>query len=165
MGAPAKFLCAGCRSRRWRNRDPPAPLVVSPQTRQVPAVAVLREAAVLEVFRSLEVELVRRKMADLMNTLMEAREGKLAVKLSRDFTKLVAGVVETNKKGEMLIKIMLAPNKTDDGSVQMFVTAETKLKVPEFGIGPSVFFVDENNELMRTDPRQAELFATEEVKR
>jgi len=104
-------------------------------------------------------------MADLMNTLMEAREGKLAVKLSRDFTKLVAGVVETNKKGEMLIKIMLAPNKTDDGSVQMVVTAETKLKVPEFGIGPSVFFVDENNELMRTDPRQAELFATEEVKR
>ncbi len=104
-------------------------------------------------------------MADLINTLMEARDGKLAVKLSRDFTKLVAGVVETNKKGEMLIKIILSPAKTDDGGIQMVVTAETKLKVPEFGIGPAVFYVDDANELRRTDPRQAEMFTEEEVKR
>lgn len=105
-------------------------------------------------------------MADLINVLMESREGKLAVKLSRDFTKLVAGVVETNQKGEMLIKIVLAPSKTDDGGIQMMVHAETKLKVPEFGIGPALFFVDDQNELVRTDPRQTSLFSTEaEVKR
>jgi hypothetical protein len=105
-------------------------------------------------------------MADLMNVLMEAREGKLAVKLSRDFTKLVAGVVETNQKGEMLIKIVLSPSKTDDGGIQMMVHAEAKLKVPEFGIGPALFFVDDNNELTRTDPRQAALFPDAvEVKR
>lgn len=104
-------------------------------------------------------------MADLMSVLMEAREGKLAVKLSRDFTKLVTGVVDTNQKGEMLIKITLNPSKTDDGGIQMDVKCETKLKVPEFGIGSALFFVNGNSgdyELTRTDPRQAELFATEE---
>ena len=96
-------------------------------------------------------------MADLMNTLMEARDGKLAVKLSKDFTKLVEGVVTTNQPGEMTIKIKLAPCKTDDGAVQITVGAKSSLKVPEFGVGPAVFYVTEDNELRRQDPRQAEL--------
>jgi hypothetical protein len=96
-----------------------------------------------------------------MNVLMESNAGKLAVKLSRDFTKLVAGVVDTNKKGKMIIEIELAPSKSDDGGIQMVVRCEAKLKVPEFGIAPALFFVDGDNELVRTDPRQSALFGEE----
>lgn len=104
-------------------------------------------------------------MADLMNVLMEARNGALAVKLSRDFTKLVEGCVQTNQKGEMHIKLVLLPSKTDDGAIQISISSDTKLKVPEFGVGSALFFVDDENNLTRTDPRQEALFESEQAEK
>ena len=98
-------------------------------------------------------------MADFLSMLAEASNGNLAIKLSRDLTKLLDGVLDTNRKGEMNIKIILRPAKTDDGQVQVTVLSDTKLKVPEFGVGDSIFYVDANKNLTRTDPRQVEMFA------
>lgn len=104
-------------------------------------------------------------MADLLQVFAEARDGNLAIKLSRDFTDLIRGCLNTNQKGEMNIKVSVKPFKRDDGHVEINITCDTKLKVPELGIGTAIFFVDADQNLSRMDPRQAALFEEMESKK
>ena len=88
-----------------------------------------------------------------LDYLREHRMGLTHAELSEAMQQLVAAVVAERKGGEITLKISVKPQ--GDGAVM--VTDEVKLKLPKPTKGGSLFFVTPENNLVRQDPRQADL--------
>lgn len=75
-------------------------------------------------------------------------------KLNDGLAEIVKAVGNTGKPGQITLKVKIAPN----GKGGVTITDDIALKVPELPRGASVFFMDEEGNLLRRDPRQAEMF-------
>lgn len=109
----------------------------------------------------------RTMAADLIQTIIELRNGAVARQLSDKFNDLIAGVIEAGGKGEMTVKFSVRPQEKGPGGtvVTVEISHDIKVKKPEIGIGPSTFFIKEDGSLTREDPAQDSLFAeTKETK-
>lgn len=73
--------------------------------------------------------------------------------LNEAMTELVESVIETRKPGEISFKLKIKPN--GEGSVE--IEDEIKTKIPQAPRGKTIMFVDGDNSLRRTDPRQGDL--------
>jgi vacuolar-type H+-ATPase subunit E/Vma4 len=91
-----------------------------------------------------------RAFADI---LREIDAGEFYDKLSGQLSELVEAVVTERKPGELSLKIKVRPN----GETSIQLMSESKVKVPERAVPPTIMFVGAGGILQRNDPRQAEL--------
>lgn len=70
-------------------------------------------------------------------------------------TDLVRAVREYGKRGTFTLKVEVAPMKGD--STALMVSAKADVKPPASEPTSAVFFADDDNNLVRDDPRQTQL--------
>ncbi len=104
---------------------------------------------------------------DFVAVLLEMRNGKVATDVSKKMNELIDSIKETGKAGKLTLTLSLRPSKADlhEGVKEISITHECKLAKPEKPIGPSVFFVDHEGGLTRTDPDQQQLFEEQKESR
>ncbi len=104
-------------------------------------------------------------MADLLNVLVEARSGGIIRDLNEKFNRVLTGVLETAGKGELVVKFSIEPAKQGFGGavIEVDVTHDVKMKVPELKVGSAKFYVTKDGNLSRNDPAQEEMFVGSEA--
>jgi hypothetical protein len=88
-----------------------------------------------------------------VDTLREIEFGTLLDELADVQKEVIAAVMETNKSGEIVIKLSYKP----EGQGQLTIAADIKQKAPKLPRGKSLFFVTPERNLSRQNPRQQEL--------
>lgn len=103
-------------------------------------------------------------MTDLMQVLLEMRNGAVAADLNTKFNEVLAAVLETGGGGKLTVDLSIKPSRMGLGGavIEVETSHECKLKKPELPIGRSVFFVSRDGTLTREDPAQTALFGGEE---
>ncbi len=98
---------------------------------------------------------------DFVSMLTELNSGRALTLCDSKFRELNEAVKGTLGKGKMVITIEVAPGQTEMGGnlVTVFASVDVKLKKPELALGESIFYIDEECNLSRNDPRQETLFA------
>ena len=92
-----------------------------------------------------------RPFADV---LMDLDGGRIHAELSNALQKLVAAVADTGKKGSVTLQIALGPSKTE---APFEAIPAVNLKLPAPNRRASVFYADDDHNLLRRDPNQQEL--------
>ena len=82
--------------------------------------------------------------------------------LSEGLRDLVVKVTDTGKKGTLTYVVTVEPMPKVNGNA-LRVSDEIKLKLPEFDREVSLFFADDDRNLVRTDPRQLTFESLREV--
>lgn len=102
-------------------------------------------------------------MADLLQVLLEMRNGGVAADCNKKWDELLKAVLETGGKGELTIKLQVKPARMAMGGavVEVETSHECKAKKPELMVGSSTFFVTKDGRLTRDDPDQETMFAQE----
>ncbi|MFC7869678.1 hypothetical protein ACFUS2_00760 [[Kitasatospora] papulosa] len=94
--------------------------------------------------------------------LQEQSGGQLHDELSTRFQELIEAVRETGKAGSISLKIDIKPIAGTDGRT-LTVTDAVATKVPKTERPKSIFFVTDDANLSRTDPRQPVITGLREV--
>ena len=94
-------------------------------------------------------------MSTFVSMLGDLGGGATHEKLNDHLHDVVQAVVDTGGAGEITLKLKFKPN----GKGGIAVSEEVKVKLPELQRGVSMFFADDNGNLLRRDPRQRELFS------
>ena len=94
-------------------------------------------------------------MRSFAEYLREIDRGRLLTDLTADFKDLVRAVTETGKPGSLTLTLTLKPQGVAADTVM--VEAAVKLKDPQPSRAGSLFFVSDDLNLTRRDPRQLEL--------
>ncbi len=102
-------------------------------------------------------------MTDLLQVLLDMRNGQVASDVSQKFNEVLKAVIDTGGKGELTIKLFVKPSKMGMGGavIEVETAHECKLKKPELEIGRSFFFVTATGDLTRDDPAQVAMFNLE----
>jgi hypothetical protein len=98
--------------------------------------------------------------SDFINFVLEMRSGAVAADINSKFNELLQAVMETTGKGELTIKFTIKPSRLAMGGAVVEIEAEhdCKMKKPQLSIGHSLFYVNEDGELLREDPAQSQMF-------
>lgn len=91
----------------------------------------------------------------VLHLLSQIRGGAALARAGDRLSELVAAVKATGQPGEVTLTVIVKPDKTDETIVKL--VPKVKAKIPERAFAEGIFFVSDNNELSREDPRQAEL--------
>lgn len=104
---------------------------------------------------------------DFISMLAEMGSGATLDHINSKFHELNEAVKGTLAKGKIIITVDIEPGKTEMGGNLVTVSAsvDVKVKKPELALGESIFFIDEDCNLSRNDPRQEKLFAVEKEKK
>jgi hypothetical protein len=94
-----------------------------------------------------------RCMNRFCETLRQVRNGALETEMNDALQELVHEVERTGKKGSLTLTIEVQPA----GEGKQFVNGATKAKLPSPTNQATLFYVKENGDLTRRDPRQPEL--------
>ena len=89
-----------------------------------------------------------------MDLIREHRRGLTHDDLTEELKELVAAVDEQKRAGSLTITIKLNPRAKGEG---IDVSFAINSKPPKEEAGSSIFFVTPGNELVREDPRQANM--------
>ncbi len=89
----------------------------------------------------------------------ELNRGRTAIEASTALQGLVAAVTTTGRKGSLTLTITVSP--TASGAVQL--ADAITVKEPKFDRAASLFYVDDEHNLVRNDPRQTSLSELYEV--
>lgn len=101
-------------------------------------------------------------MKSFFDTLKTLRKGKTIVELDDAMGELAEKVKRTGRPGELILRIKVKP--IGKGEVdQVNIEDDVVMKLPKFERGVTMFFVDDDNSFVRTDPRQGELTGLREV--
>lgn len=106
-------------------------------------------------------------MNDIFGVLAQMGRGDVAAELNRHFEELVGHVLENAGKGELTLKVKLAPSSfsTDGRVTQVDATHAVTIKRPVRRLGASTFFVDHQGVLTRNSTEQMMLDMQEEPQR
>jgi hypothetical protein len=88
--------------------------------------------------------------------LQDQRKGSLHDELSEQFHQLLAAVKETGKAGTLTLQIKVKPAGKGDNE-RILVSDVAVLKAPQVERPESFYFIDEQGNPTRSDPRQQEL--------
>ncbi|MFD8970499.1 hypothetical protein ACFV0C_36855 [Streptomyces sp. NPDC059568] len=94
--------------------------------------------------------------------LQEQSSGTLHAELSERLHDLIEAVRETGKAGSLALKIDVKPIPGTDGRT-LTVTDTVAAKLPKTERPKSIFFVTDDGNLSRTDPRQPVITGLREV--
>ncbi|MEU0087225.1 hypothetical protein [Streptomyces sp. NPDC006274] len=103
-----------------------------------------------------------RQVRPFAEFLQEQAGGTLHTELSEKLHDLVQAVQETGKGGSITLKIDVKPIPGTDGRT-LTVTDAVVTKLPKTERPKSIFFIDDDMNLSRTDPRQPVLTGLREV--
>jgi len=106
-----------------------------------------------------------QKVADIISTIVVLDRGRFVVECGRELQELTDAIVETNKAGEIIIKLKVSPSgwKKGTGKPNQFdFQPEVAIKKPHHDAGKTIFYVTDDNKLTREDPEQTEMFAEQE---
>lgn len=92
-------------------------------------------------------------MAHIIETIMGIRRGRFAELCSSKLTDVVKAVAQLNKPGSITIQLKLKPNT--EGQVRLSGTV--KVSSPHPDVGEAIFYVTEDGELERSDPKQTDI--------
>jgi len=87
-------------------------------------------------------------------TLNSIRYGQLALELSQALEDCVKAASTTGKMATLTLNLKIKPQAK---GAQIFINDELKTKIPEFEREATIFFPEENGNLLREDPRQTSL--------
>lgn len=93
------------------------------------------------------------------DVLRDMRFGETLDELGEEFNKLVQAVENTGRAGEMTFSIKLKPSTA--GAIEL--TDAIKVKLPPPQKGTSLFFATPEGNLVRNDPRQADIPGLKQV--
>jgi hypothetical protein len=96
-----------------------------------------------------------KQILPFANLLTIIDRGEAHAEASRALNDLVAAVRDTGKKGTLTVTVEMAPLK--GSSNQLLVAARVVAKPPKSDPGAGVFYIDDSNNLSRTDPNQPEI--------
>lgn len=97
---------------------------------------------------------------DFLLFLANLNKGRTVTELTERLQELVGEVGTTGKPGVLTFKVAVKPiitNKKSGVVTAVTVTDEVTVKLPQNDRPNSIFFRDDNNNLVRTDPRQTSL--------
>jgi hypothetical protein len=83
--------------------------------------------------------------------LHELAKGRTHEELSRALRELTSAVQDTRKPGSLTLRIDIKPHKND---AAVTVSDKVTVKIPAFERLDSIFFVDDDANLVRNDPHQ-----------
>jgi hypothetical protein len=86
--------------------------------------------------------------------LAEMRKGRTLTELSTELESLIKAVRETGKKGELTLKLKVTPDS--EGTICL-VEDQVSVKTPKMDKASTTFFITDDNQLSRSDPRQEEM--------
>lgn len=89
----------------------------------------------------------------MLDTMRRMHRGTLVAELAEVEHDVIAAVRRTMKPGEVTVTLRYALRSES----QVEVTCKVKDKAPEFDKPTALFFVDDENQLHRDDPRQETL--------
>ncbi len=89
-------------------------------------------------------------------TILQLNNGAAVAELSAALEKVLAAVRESGKPGSITFIVTVKPASKGVTSVVM-VESQIKTKLPEPERGMTVFYLTEDNRLVRNDPRQQQL--------
>lgn len=95
-----------------------------------------------------------RRVRPFADVLVELNRGRTHAELSKDLQDLIAAVMDTGRKGTLTVQLTVAKSKAS-GQVEVIDNVVTKLPRPDRAA--SIFYVDDDANLTRTDPNQPEL--------
>lgn len=98
-------------------------------------------------------------MARFAQILATLGGGNVALSLDDKLTEVVEAVHANNKVGTLTLKLKVLPN----GENGITIEEDISSKIPQPNRGKTLFFTDENGNLLRNDPRQGELFTPKPV--
>lgn len=93
-------------------------------------------------------------MANFTQMLEKMNGGSTLQRLNEQLTDVVKAVSETNKQGTLTLKLKISPN----GDNGITIEEDVATKLPQPSSGKSLFFTDGTGDLLRSDPRQSEMF-------
>ena len=92
-------------------------------------------------------------MSTFADTIRQLSGGRLDELLLESMREVIAGVHNTGKPGKLTLILTVKPNEENR---TVFIDPDVKTAVPKPNAGASLFFSNEEGELMRTDPLQPE---------
>lgn len=90
-----------------------------------------------------------------MSVLTEHRGGQVVTDLSAAIRKVTDAVQRTGKSGSVVMKIKVATAQNAAGT--LVISDEIDARAPKETPRGSIFYADDNNNLVRNDPNQADL--------
>lgn len=96
-------------------------------------------------------------MRPFTDVLRDIRKGRVVEAASEQLAEVVKAVLDTNKKGEVTLKLQVSPQGKGDNAV--IVSAKLSSKAPQADLPDALFFADLDGDLLRDDPTQTRMFA------
>lgn len=91
-------------------------------------------------------------MRDFVEVITDLDDGKVNERGTKVLAELVAAVMETGKKGSLVLKLSVSKQ-----GVMALVKADLSARKPEPAVETSIFWATADGELRREDPRQLKL--------
>jgi hypothetical protein len=89
--------------------------------------------------------------------------GRAHEEISEEMHQLLSAVNEHGKKGSLLIKVNVEPPKGHIDGAPVVISVDSELKAPKASAPPSLYFVDDDGNATRNDPRQISAFDVRDV--
>lgn len=96
--------------------------------------------------------------AEFAAFLVQHLAGRANEEISGEFHALLAAVNEHGKKGQLTIKVTVEPPKGHIDGAPVAISIDSELKAPKASAPPSIYFVDDDGNATRNDPRQTAAF-------
>lgn len=84
--------------------------------------------------------------------------GRSNEEISSELNELLRRVNEHGKKGSLVITVTVEPPKGHIDGAPVAISIDSVLKAPKASAPPSIYFVDEQGNATRNDPRQTAAF-------
>lgn len=83
--------------------------------------------------------------------------GRVHQSLSSELHELLQAVSAHGKKGQLVIKVLVEPSKGHVEGDPLAISVESELKAPKSTPPAAIYFVDDDGNPCRNDPRQMQL--------
>jgi hypothetical protein len=99
-----------------------------------------------------------QEVADIISTIVVLNRGNFVIECGRELQELTDAIVDTGKKGALVIKLEVTPSGLKEGRVNQFeIRPDVSINKPKHDQGKSIFFVTQDNKLVREDPNQMQM--------
>ena len=101
---------------------------------------------------------IQAEPAEFAAFLVQHLAGRAHEEVSAEFHQLLAAVNEHGKKGSLTVKVTVEPPKGHIDGAPVVISIDSDLRAPKASAPPSLYFVDDDGNATRNDPRQLASF-------
>lgn len=90
-----------------------------------------------------------------LDTIAELRRGRVSAELTEALHELLTACQDTGKKGELVLKLQVLPEKVGDYETpRVQINDSIQVKKPRRNVMPSTFYLTDDGNPTRRDPNQ-----------